>query len=115
MHAIAGLLKLFLRELPVHVLTKELQPQFLQVCDLANRKDRVNELGTLVAQLPVANYTLLRFLTAHLMHVVQNEKINKMGLRNIGIVFSPSIAIPATLFTLFLTEVCFPFQTLPIC
>lgn len=104
-HAVAGLLKLFLRELPVSVLTRELHPYFLRVVDLAQRKDKVNELGVLVAQLPVANYTLLRFLSSHLTHVIQNEPINKMSLRNIGIVFSPTLAIPATLFNLFLTEV----------
>ena len=103
-HAIAGLLKTFLRDLPVHVLTRELQHQFLQVTDLTHRPDKVNELGVLIAQLPLANYTLLRFLTAHLIHVVQNEKTNKMSLRNVGIVFSPTLAIPATLFSLLLTE-----------
>lgn len=87
------------------MLTRELQPYFLQVVDLAQRKDKVNELGSLVSQLPVANYTLLRFLAAHLSHVVDNEHINKMSLRNIGIVFSPTLAVPATLFNLFLTEV----------
>ena len=111
-HAIAGLLKLFLRELPVHVLTRELQHPFLQVCDLTQRRDKVNELGSLIAQLPVANYTLLRFLTAHLMHVVQNEKLNKMSLRNVGIVFSPTLGIPATLFSLLLTEFAHVFRVL---
>ena len=103
-HAIAGLLKSFLRDLPVHVLTRELQHQFMQVTDLTQRKDKVNELGRLIAQLPIANYTLLRFLTAHLIHIVQNEKTNKMSLRNVGIVFSPTLAVPATLFNLLLTE-----------
>jgi RalA-binding protein 1 len=103
-HAVAGLLKTFLRELPVHILTRELQPSFMQVVDLKERRDRINELGTLVTQLPIANYTLLRFLTAHLIHIVQNEKVNKMTLRNVGIVFSPTLAVPATLFSLFLTE-----------
>lgn len=87
------------------MLTRELQHNFLQVIDLSHRRDKVNELGVLVAKLPVANYTLLRFLTAHLMHVVQNEKANKMSLRNVGIVFSPTLGIPGTLFSLFLTEV----------
>lgn len=105
-HAIAGLLKLFLRELPINVLTRELHPSFLRVVDLAHRREKVNELGSLVAQLPVANYTLLRFLSSHLQHVVENESVNKMTLRNIGIVFSPTLGIPATLFNLFLTEVC---------
>lgn len=104
-HAVAGLLKLFLRELPENVLTRHLHPYFTRVVDLVERRDKVNELGALVAQLPVANYTLLRFLSSHLTHVIQNESINKMSLRNMGIVFSPTLVIPATLFNLFLTEV----------
>lgn len=89
-HAVAGLLKTFLRELPTHVLTPELYPDFIRITDLANRKDKVNELGRLITELPLANYTLLRFLTAHLIHIVRNEKQNKMSLRNVGIVFSPT-------------------------
>lgn len=61
-HAIAGLLKSFLRELPVHILTRELHAEFIQVIDLRNRRDRVNALGRLVAQLPIEEYTLFRFL-----------------------------------------------------
>ena len=30
-HAVAGLLKSFLRELPVHILTRELHPEFIAV------------------------------------------------------------------------------------
>lgn len=61
-HAIAGLLKQYLRELPVHLLTRELHAEFIQVIDLRNRRDRVNALGRLVAQLPIEEYTLFRFL-----------------------------------------------------
>jgi RalA-binding protein 1 len=64
----------------------------------------VNELGRLCAELPLSNYTLLRFLSAHLIHVVQNEKVNKMSLRNVGIVFSPTLGMPAPLFALLLKE-----------
>ncbi|KAH8920970.1 RhoGAP-domain-containing protein [Atractiella rhizophila] len=109
-HAVAGLLKTFLRDLPQHILTRELHSDFLQVIDLRQRKDKVNELGRLVAQLPLPNYTLLRFLTAHLIHIVQNEKINKMTLRNVGIVFSPTLAMPAPLFSLLLSEFEFIFN-----
>lgn len=76
----------------------------MHVTELADRASKVNQLGALIGQLPTANYTLLRFLTAHLIHVVQNERINKMNLRNVGIVFSPTLAVPATLFSLLLTE-----------
>lgn len=62
-HAIAGLLKTFLRELPTHILTRELQPEFLAVIDLPSRPERLNALTDLIARLPIEEYTLLRFLS----------------------------------------------------
>ncbi|KEI41417.1 uncharacterized protein L969DRAFT_70952 [Mixia osmundae IAM 14324] len=103
-HAVAGLLKSYLRELPSHVLTRERHRAFLEIADIPDRATKVNALGALISQLPMPNYTLLRFMAAHLIHVVQNEPLNKMSLRNIGIVFSPTLAIPGTLFNLFLVE-----------
>ncbi|KAL0073599.1 hypothetical protein F4703DRAFT_1896349 [Phycomyces blakesleeanus] len=110
-HAIAGLLKMWLRELPTSVLTREHRTDFLHVIDLLDRKDRVNELGRLVSLLPLANYTLLRALTAHLICVVQNADVNKMTMRNVSIVFAPTLGIPATIFNLFMSEFEYIFWT----
>ncbi|KAK3813432.1 MAG: RhoGAP-domain-containing protein [Benniella sp.] len=103
-HAIAGLLKLFLRELPSSVLTRELHKEFLQVIELTNRSDRVGELTRLVASLPEANYTILRALTAHLIEIVDNSDVNKMTARNVGIVFSPTLGISAGVFALLMSD-----------
>ena len=72
--------------------------------DLVDPQERITELSYLIAVLPVANYTLLRALTAHLISVVQNANINKMTMRNVGIVFSPTLGIPAGVFSLMLAE-----------
>ncbi|OCF44834.1 hypothetical protein I317_01323 [Kwoniella heveanensis CBS 569] len=98
-HAIAGLLKTFLRELPTSLLTRELHARFLAVMDLIESSARVNELSRLVSELPPPNYALLRALTAHLILIVKNSQLNKMTLRNIGIVFSPTLGIPAGIFS----------------
>jgi RalA-binding protein 1 len=119
-HAIAGLLKSYLRELPASLLTHELHSRFLAVmgeylaaflivnstfiADFVDATDRVRELSDLIAQLPVANYSLLRALTAHLIRIVQNAAVNKMTVRNVGIVFSPTLGIPAGVFSLMLGE-----------
>ncbi|GJJ69203.1 RalA-binding protein 1 [Entomortierella parvispora] len=103
-HAVAGLLKLFLRDLPSSVLTRELHKDFLQVIELSNRVDRVQELTRLVSVLPEANYTLLRALTAHLIEIVENADVNKMTARNVGIVFSPTLGIPAGVFSLLMSD-----------
>jgi len=59
----------------------------------------VSELSRLVSELPPPNYALLRALTAHLILIVRNSATNKMTLRNIGIVFSPTLGIPAGIFS----------------
>ncbi|KAK4685483.1 RalA-binding protein 1, partial [Tremellales sp. Uapishka_1] len=99
LHAIAGLLKTFLRDQPTSLLTRELHMKFLAVMDLIDSSARVAELSRLVSELPPPNYALLRALTAHLILIVKNAAINKMTLRNIGIVFSPTLGIPAGIFS----------------
>ncbi|KAG0173293.1 hypothetical protein DFQ29_008023 [Apophysomyces sp. BC1021] len=111
LHVVAGLLKMWLRELPGNVLTFELMKEFLHVIDLIDRQERVNELGRLVSMLPLANYTLLRTLSSHLIRIVQNAEVNKMNMRNVGIVFSATLGIPAGIFSLFLTEFDYVFWT----
>ncbi|KAF8739012.1 RhoGAP protein, partial [Rhizoctonia solani] len=103
-HAVAGLLKSYLRELPSSILTRDLHLNFLAVIDLADPQERVSELASLISQLPLANYSLLRALTAHLILIVQNSNVNKMTMRNVGIVFSPTLGIPAGVFSLMLNE-----------
>ncbi|GLB43450.1 putative GTPase-activator protein for Rho-like GTPases [Lyophyllum shimeji] len=103
-HAIAGLLKSFLRELPASILTRDLHLRFLAVIDFVDPQERIRELSYLIASLPLANYSLLRALTAHLILIVQNSSVNKMTMRNVGIVFSPTLGIPAGVFSLMLGE-----------
>lgn len=103
-HAIAGLLKTFLRELPASILTRDLHLRFLSVIDFVDPQERITELSQLIAALPIANYSLLRALTAHLILIVQNAHVNKMTMRNVGIVFSPTLGIPAGVFSLMLGE-----------
>jgi len=103
-HAIAGLLKSFLRELPSSILTRDLHLKFLAVIDFVDAQERIKELSQLIAALPIANYSLLRALTAHLILIVQNSNVNKMTMRNVGIIFSPTLGIPAGVFSLMLGE-----------
>ncbi|TPX38012.1 hypothetical protein SmJEL517_g00001 [Synchytrium microbalum] len=103
-HAISGLLKLWLRELTTPILTKELQPEFLRVIELADKEERLNELYNLVRMLPRGNRKLLRALIKHLVQVVENASSNKMNPRNIGIVFAPTLGVPAPVFTNMMTD-----------
>lgn len=55
-------------------------------------------------KLPQVNFCLVRAISAFLIGVVNNADVNKMTIRNVGIVFSPTLNIPAPVFAMFLTE-----------
>ncbi|KAM0332079.1 hypothetical protein ACHAQA_002349 [Verticillium albo-atrum] len=101
-HAIASLLKLYLRELPTTILTRDLHNEFLSVTEMTNPKEKVMALNALVQRLPLANATLLKYLLAFLIRIINNSDVNKMTVRNVGIVFSPTLNIPAPVFAMFL-------------
>ncbi|KAJ3027805.1 UNVERIFIED_CONTAM: hypothetical protein HDU68_003088 [Siphonaria sp. JEL0065] len=98
-HAVAGLLKLYLRELPDSILGDgDLKKEFLKCANLAERGDKVKELTRLLPQLPSANFTLLKRLSVHLNLVIQYHTVNKMTMSNLSIVFSPTLGVPGGLF-----------------
>jgi RalA-binding protein 1 len=92
-HAVAGLLKLYLRELPSTVLTRERHGDFLHIVgmhhflsplilDIEDKNARVNRLTELVHGLPKVNYELLRIMSKHLKRIVKRSQENKMTIRN---------------------------------
>ena len=103
-HAVASLLKSYLRELPTTLLTRELHLEFLHVLELDTREAKILAFNELVHRLPAANFSLLRALSGYLLEIVNNADKNKMTVRNVGIVFSPTLNIPAPVFSMFLTE-----------
>jgi RalA-binding protein 1 len=79
-------------------------PILTSVADFVDAQEHIRELSDLIASLPIANYSLLHALTAHLILIIQNSSANKMTMRNVGIVFSPTLGIPAGVFSLMLGE-----------
>lgn len=103
-HAVASLFKQYLRELPTTVLTRELHLDFLRVLDLDGRQTKTVAFNSLVHKLPKPNLALLRALVEFLIVIVNNSDVNKMTVRNVGIVFAPTLNIPAPVFSMFLTD-----------
>ncbi|KAK5990921.1 GTPase-activating BEM3-like protein [Cladobotryum mycophilum] len=101
-HAVASLLKLYLRELPTSILTRDLHLEFLSTMEMPDRDEKLAALKELVLRLPQANATLLKYLIAFLIRIINNADVNKMTVRNVGIVFSPTLHIPASVFAIFL-------------
>ncbi|KAL5332881.1 hypothetical protein BJX70DRAFT_90510 [Aspergillus crustosus] len=103
-HAVASLFKQYLRELPSTVLTRELHIEFLRVLDFNERQRKIVAFNALVHRLPKPNLTLLRALVQFLIVIVNNSDVNKMTVRNVGIVFAPTLNIPAPVFSMFLAD-----------
>jgi len=68
------------------------------------RSKKIQSFNVLVHKLPIANFELLRHLSSFLIEVVDNCGQNKMTVRNVGIVFAPTLNIPAPLIAFFLTD-----------
>jgi RalA-binding protein 1 len=68
------------------------------------RSKKIQTFNVLVHKLPQANFELLRHLSSFLIEIVDNSGLNKMTVRNVGIVFAPTLNIPAPLISFFLTD-----------
>ncbi|GAB7359313.1 hypothetical protein MBLNU230_g5964t1 [Neophaeotheca triangularis] len=102
-HAVASLLKLYLRELPSSILTRDLHIEFLQ-CLEHHGREKVVALNALVHRLPRCNRALLHALSGFLLAIVNNADVNRMNVRNVGIVFAPTLNVPAPLISSFVED-----------
>lgn len=71
---------------------------------MTERSKKIQTFNVLVHKLPWANFELLRHLSSFLIEIVENSAVNKMTVRNVGIVFAPTLNIPAPLISFFLTD-----------
>lgn len=72
--------------------------------ELDDRQRKIIAFHSLVHRLPKPNLALLRALSLFLIEIVNNSDVNKMTVRNVGIVFAPTLNIPAPVFSMFLTD-----------
>jgi hypothetical protein len=62
--------------------------------EIEEYNDRLFALKDLLAELPRANYILLRRLMEHLERITDFEQVNKMYATNLAIVFGPTLLRP---------------------
>ncbi|EME39461.1 hypothetical protein DOTSEDRAFT_75208 [Dothistroma septosporum NZE10] len=102
-HAVASLLKLYLRELPASILTRDLHLDFLHCLETVG-EEKIVQLNELVRRLPAQNRALLEALSDLMLRIVDKVDLNKMNVRNLGVVFSPTLNLPGPLISLFVEE-----------
>ncbi|XP_013391570.1 protein FAM13B isoform X3 [Lingula anatina] len=91
--AVAGLLKLFLRELPDAVIPESETQKYVEIHEEYGDKDELctQKLKQQIKSLPKINYAQLKYLCRFLVHVAQRENSNKMSAMALGIVFGPNL------------------------
>jgi hypothetical protein len=87
-HTIAGVLKLWLRELPERLIPNVLLEN---VGTAARDVDRLVLIIDVIKRLPAHNRVALQKLCWVLHNVWQHREANKMGVRNLSVVFAPFV------------------------
>ncbi|XP_063054466.1 beta-chimaerin [Engraulis encrasicolus] len=91
---ITGALKLYLRDLPIPIITYNLYHTFIQAAKLMDPDLRLEAIHEGLLQLPPAHYETLRYLIMHLKRVTEHAQYNLMNCENLGIVFGPTLMHP---------------------
>ncbi|XP_037549960.1 rho GTPase-activating protein 28-like [Nematolebias whitei] len=87
----AGLLKLFIRELPTPLLTQKHLSTFRAVIGMSSEVHKVQALQLLLLLLPEVNRDTLRALLVFLRKVVSHQDQNRMSLWNVSMVMAPNL------------------------
>ena len=91
-HAVAGILKQYLRDLPECIFTTEAYAKFLEAYSLGDTEARTRAyLGLFSALAQQPNQACIVFLLEHLVRVAGLEQHNKMSLHNLATVFGPTM------------------------
>lgn len=90
-HSVAGIVKLWVRELPEPLLTFVLYDDMVR----CTRNEDWAGLEQLEAGLPEPNRTIFRYLCTFLAEVSMKSDVNKMTPSNLAIVFAPNLIRPA--------------------
>ncbi|XP_011270152.1 myosin IXA, variant [Capsaspora owczarzaki ATCC 30864] len=93
-HVVAGLLKMWLRELPEPLLTFDLYDDFLRLTEITSPNEQQSALLNNVGRLPQENYNTFELLVFHLARLAQHVSYNRMTTGNLGIVFGPTLLRP---------------------
>ncbi|XP_052764017.1 rho GTPase-activating protein 18-like isoform X2 [Mya arenaria] len=88
---VAALMKQFLRDLPVPLLTEEYIEAFAQVENLPDKKQQLHALNLLVLLLPDVHRDTLGALLDLLIKIVENSAKNKMSLNNVSMIMAPNL------------------------
>eukprot|EP01137_Pigoraptor_chileana_P017403 Opistho-2@75422 len=90
-HVVAGLFKLFLREMPEPLLTFSLFDVFVAAQSAPDLTERARYFRAAIAGLPAENRALLKRTAGFMLKLSELSSVNKMGLENLATMLGPNI------------------------
>lgn len=90
-HALAGLLKRYLKKIPDPIVPQDFYNAYVNVSKIENEESRISKLSEIISSLPAANRATLLALTKHLALIAENEKWTKMNSASLATVFAPTL------------------------
>ncbi|XP_006898382.1 PREDICTED: LOW QUALITY PROTEIN: unconventional myosin-IXb [Elephantulus edwardii] len=90
-HAITGVLKQWLRELPEPLMTFAQYNDFLRAVELPEKQEQLAAIYAVLDHLPEANHNSLERLIFHLVKVALLEDVNRMSPGALAIIFAPCL------------------------
>lgn len=98
-NTVAGVLKQYLRELPIPLIPFQSYQVFIDSIKLDTSSAQLYALKSALGRLSKPHYNSLRFLVEHLERVTQHQTKNLMTSENLGVVFGPTIMRPGNSMT----------------
>jgi len=90
-HVVAGILKLFLRELQTPLFPYNFYPAVIEHNSVVDKEAQIKYVCAVVSALPNPYRATVKFLFKFLADVVENSQVNRMTASNIAIVMGPNI------------------------
>lgn len=90
-HAVAGVLKKFLRELPEPLLSYDLFDSLIEASKIDDTESYINHTKALINTLPEERKATLEYLFHFIAEVSEHSEVNKMAPSNLAIVFGPTL------------------------
>ncbi|XP_076824157.1 SLIT-ROBO Rho GTPase-activating protein 1-like isoform X1 [Clavelina lepadiformis] len=96
-NAVAGLLKLYFRQLDENLFPSYVFDDLVQCAHISNTEERSTRIRQILLNVPESVLILMRYLFAFLNHLSQNSDENMMDAYNIAVCFGPSLLpVPET-------------------
>ncbi|XP_018318711.1 beta-chimaerin isoform X3 [Agrilus planipennis] len=93
-NVITGALKLYLRLLPIPLITFLVHPMLIDAMQQKSFEKRLSSVKQALLSLPKPHYCTLHFMMDHLNRVSLHAAINKMNPHNLATVFAPTLIGP---------------------